>query len=192
MVPGTGRISCGICTLGPELRLIIVKAYYLVHFSAEGTLASTRELVRSPSFSISRNGSSKMRIPSLQAMLWLPTAEEGTLGGVSCHAGHFPGTPGDSFVYSLCSQNCSWVSKFWNGTPGWGRRCSGLSPRGWQGPSASLCLCWFRRGLVQLSFYVPGKQVGPDQRLQNVYHGSNLGHWIRFSFFRLYSVLKSI
>lgn len=75
--------------------------------------------------------------------------------------------------------------KVWNGTPSWGRRCSGLSRRGRRGPSASLCLCWLRRALVQLSFYLPGKQVGPDQRLQNVCRGSSLGHWICFSFFSL-------
>lgn len=185
MVPGTGSISCGICTLGPESRLVTVTAYYLVHFSTEGTLASSKELVRPPSSSISRNGSNEVRTPSLQAMLWLPTVEGGTFGGISCRAGHFPGTPRDSFVYSFFSQNCSWVSKFWNGTPSWGRRCSGLSRRGRRGPLASLCLCWLRRALVQLSFYLPGKQVGPDQRLQNVCHGSNLGHWICFSFFSL-------
>ena len=49
-------------THSPELRIPNLKAYYLVHFPTEQTLASSKESVRASFFSIFRDGVNKMKI----------------------------------------------------------------------------------------------------------------------------------
>ena len=135
---GTENILCGILH-SPELRIPNLKAYYLVHFPAEQTLASSKESVRASFFSIFRDGGNKMKFSSLQARLWLPTAEQGIpTRGFQALPDTLPG-PLETHLQIPSSAITALGVKVLE----WNPRL-GVSPRGWNDPAEPACLGWVR------------------------------------------------